>query len=307
MGFDVVGLGCSAYDILCVTPRWPRLDEKVAVEDILQQGGGMTATALVAVARLGGSAAMVGKVGHDDFGRFMVGELQAEGVDVRAVRFGPPGGSHFAFCVADQSTGKRTIFYRRGQGEPLRADEVDRDLIVSGRTLLVDGHHMEAAIRAAGWAKAAGIPVVMDAENYKEGLDELIERVDYLVPSREFAAHLTGADDPVEAARLLTDRGPHTVIVTLGADGCAGVHRGEPISQRAYRVQVVDTTGAGDVFHGVVCLGLAWGWKFRKILRYASAVAGLKCRRLGGRTGIPSLAETEEFLKSGIELDPRET
>ena len=298
MQFDVVGLGCSAYDILCVVRQWPEPDQKIAAEELLQQGGGPVATGLVAVARLGGRAAIIGKVGDDDFGRFMVNELAAEGVDTRAMQLGPPGGSHFAFCVADRSTGKRTIFFYRGRGDPLPPERVDRELVVSGRALLVDGNHMQAAVRAAGWAREAGIPVVMDAEHYRKGLDDLIHRVDYLVPSREFAVEAAGTEDPVEAARQLTQWGPHTVIVTLGADGCAGVHKGEAISQPGFRVDVVDTTGAGDVFHGVVCLGLAWGWEMPRVLRYACAVAALKCRKLGGRSGIPSLREADEFLRT---------
>jgi sugar/nucleoside kinase (ribokinase family) len=295
--FDVVGCGCTAWDMLCITPEYPGLDVKIRVDDLVMQGGGLIATALVAVARLGGKAAIIGKVGDDDWGRFQREELIREGVDVRNLVIGRPGDSHFAFVVVDAATGKRTIFYKRGDDYLLRPDQVDRALVESAKALLVDGHQMDAGIAAAARAKQAGIPVVMDAEGTEPRTPEMVNLTDYLIPSRECALAYTGCEDVPSAAQKLAAGGRHrAVVVTLGDQGALIVADGEVTRQPAFAVDVVDTTGAGDVFHGAFAFALSRGDDVRQATRFAAAVAALKCRKLGGRAGIPSLAETEALL-----------
>ncbi len=300
--FDVVGVGCTAWDMLCITPEYPGLDVKVRVETLVTQGGGLTATALVAVARLGGTAAIVGKAGNDDWGRQQREELVREGVDVRNLVTGKPGDSHFAFVIVDRQTGKRTIYYKRGDDYLLRPDQVDRELITSAKTLLVDGHQMAAGIAAAEWAREAGVPVVMDAEGIEPRTPELVALTDYLVPSREFALDISGCSDVTDAAQKLAADGGHgAVVVTLGDQGALIVTDGQVKRQPAFAVDVVDTTGAGDVFHGAFAYAIARGDDVQQATRFAAAVAALKCRKLGGRAGIPNLCETEELLARGEE------
>ena len=302
MGFDCVGIGCSALDYLGIVPRWPEVDEKIPMDDLAIQGGGLVATALVAMARLGARVALLGKQGDDPFGQEILRLLEAEGVDHSRVVIEPQARSHFAFCVVDEQTGKRTIFYARGTESAFRAPEVDRDVIQSAGCLLIDAHYPEASEAAARWAREAGVPVVIDAEKPLEAeRTEVLQHCDHIVPSRAFAQAFAGLCDFEEAARRIFETfRPTAVAITLGEDGCIGYDGAEVIRQPIFPVEVVDTTGAGDVFHGAYAFGLLQGWPLREILRFASAVAALKCRKLGGRAGIPTLVETQAFLeKSG--------
>jgi len=293
--FDVVGLGYCAVDYLGIVPRYPEIDVKIELLDFVKQGGGIIATAMAAVGRLGGRASYIGKVGDDEFDKFIIEELKKDCVDTCQVIVQPGGSSQFAFVVIDQATGKRTIFWT-SSGLMLEPEEVRREDVIAGKVLQVDAHHCRAAIRAADWANEAGVPVVMDAGSLREGSEELTERTDFLIASALFARELIGEDDPEKAARLIFTGKRKLSAVTLGEKGCVYVTDEGAFRQSAFEVEVVDTTGAGDVFHGAFSFGLAKGWPYREIVEFASAVAAIKCTKLGGRTGIPTLPQAVEFL-----------
>lgn len=293
--YDVVGVGYCAVDYLGIVPRYPNVDEKMAMTEFIRQGGGITATAMVAVRRLGGRARYVGKVGDDDFGRFTISELQKEGVDTSCVVIEPGASSQFAFIVVDGVTGKRTIFWT-DSGIEFEASEIRREDILAGKVLHVDAHHPRAAIQAATWANEAGIPVVFDAGSLREGSAELVERTDALFTTTLFARQFTGEDDPEKAARAMFGGRRKIAGVTLGDRGSVYVTEDGLFHQPAFEVEAVDTTGAGDVFHGAISFGLLKGWPYPRIVEFASAVAAMKCTKLGGRTGIPSYPEAAAFL-----------
>lgn len=293
--FDVVGLGYCNVDYMGIVPRYPELDEKIGMVEFLKQGGGVTATAMAAVGRLGGRASYIGKVGGDDFGKYILSGLEDEGVDTSRVVIVPGASSQFSFIVVDQATGKRTIFWT-SSGLVLEPHEIRREDILAGKVLQLDDHH-PAAIQAADWANEAGIPAVMDAGTVRDGSAELVERTDFLIASALFAKQFTGEDNPEKAARVMFGGRRKFSAVTLNEKGCVWVTDEGTFHQPAFEVDVVDTTGAGDVFHGAFSFGLSKGWPHKEIIEFASAVAAIKCTKLGGRTGIPTSAQAMDFLQ----------
>lgn len=294
---DVLGIGYSATDYLGIVPRYPELDEKVELSRFTMQGGGPCATAMVTVARLGGRASYGGKMGDDDFGRFMLDQLAAEGVETSGVVIEPGARSQFSFIVVDADTGKRTIYWTRSEVPSLQPEDISREHILSAKVLHLDGHDLPAAVEAARWANEAGIPVVFDGGTAREGSDRMIEHADYAAVSRRFAEAFTGGTDPEAAARALFGGHRKLAAVTMGNEGCVCVTADGVFHQPAFEVDVVDTTGAGDVFHGALSFGVSRGWPIPEIVEFAAAVAAMKCTALGGRTGIPTLPRAIEFLR----------
>ncbi|KPJ60523.1 MAG: hypothetical protein AMJ46_05800 [Latescibacteria bacterium DG_63] len=295
--FDVVGLGYTATDYLAIVPNLPEFDTKLEATCLSIQGGGPVATGLVTAARLGHSCSYIGKVGDDSFAEFMVAELAREGVDVRRVVCEKGAESQFAFVMVDSSSGHRTIVWTRGTVSKLRQGEAILTDIDSCRCLLLDDLEVEAAIEAALRAREAKVPIVLDAGTFREGMGKLLPLCDYIVAGREFGTQLAGTSAPLAAARDIHDKTGNVAAITMGEEGCVcvdtdGVHR-----QGAFKVRAVDTTGAGDVFHGAFAVGILKGWELPKVLEFSSAVAAMKCRRLGGRPGIPSFQEAIGFLR----------
>jgi ribokinase len=180
---------------------------------------------------------------------------------------------------------------------------MDRDEVLAGKVIFVDGFQIKAAVQAARWGREAGRPVLMDAERTEPENDEMAELATHVVASIGFARSRVGDCEPAEAARRLfkklSARDPDkVVVVTAGSKGSHFITRDGEFHQPAFKVPVVDTTGCGDVFHGAFAYCIAKGMDLRKTAEFASAVAALKCRKLGGRAGIPSLAETEELIAS---------
>lgn len=296
--FDVISLGYSTVDFIGLIPHLPELDSKLEMSEFLRQGGGPAATASVAVARLGGGSAFVGVMGDDDFADFMISELNRDGVDTSSVIRRSGYTSQFAFIMVDESSGKRTIVWTRSDLPPLSPTELDRDFISSCRVLHLDRHDIVAGACAAKWVREAGGIVSMDAGTYMPEMCELIESVDVLIASRRFALDATSEPDPMAAARALL-AGRMISGVTCGGEGSYFATQSDEFFVPAFRVSVVDTNGAGDVFHGAFAYGLSQGWDARRCAVFSSSVAALKCTKLGGRAGIPSRNEAEELILRG--------
>lgn len=297
--FDVVGVGCCAADTLCVYEQEIRPDTKMPVRGMARQGGGLVATGLVAVARLGARARYLGKVGDDGTSRFIRSEFEREGVDVSGLLTEPGASAIASFIVASPATHTRTIFYCLDGIARLKPEDLRKEDVLSGDILFVDGFFVEPAIQAARWAREAGRRIVMDAELTEPENDELMDLSTHIIASQSFAASRVGDIGPEAAAKALFDRigdSSKVVGVTCGGGGSYFVTAEECFHQPAFQVEVVDTTGCGDVFHGAFAFGLAQGWPLRGIAEFASAVAAMKARRLGGRAGIPSRGEAEAFL-----------
>jgi sulfofructose kinase len=198
-------------------------------------------------------------------------------------------------CV-DKSTGDRSFPYWTGMPDP-GGPVGSLDHLANAACLLVDGKLIETALPAAREARRLGVPVVGDYENMGEAVRSLLPHTDYAICSEDAARRAGAADDRRAACEAVRRLGAAHVLVTLGARGVAWLDGDELRRMPAFPVDVVDTTGAGDVFHGAFCYGLVAGWGFERGLRFASAAAALSCRRLGGRAGIPTRAEVEGFLE----------
>ncbi len=297
--WDVIGVGQCSLDYLGRIEAYPPPDVKCEFRDLTIQGGGPTATALVALARWGLRAVLCSVVGDDAFGDEILASLCREGVDTRHVLVREGRTSQFAFIVAEPENGRRTIFWQRPTGEPLRPEEVPLDEVRAARVLLTDGLFMDAALRAAEAARKASVPVVVDAGSLRDGMLELARRSDHFIASETFARSLVGESNPEEACRKLAELGPPVVGVTLGPRGSVFHADGLFFREPAFAVEAVDTTGCGDVFHGAYVYGLLRGWALERRVRFASWAAARVATRLGGRTGIPFPSQfPEEFAAS---------
>lgn len=298
--YDILGLGCVAVDDLLYVPAYPAPETKVPVSCYERQCGGLTATALVAAARLGSACAYAGILGKDALSEFVLERLAAEAVDVRLVRRRPEARPIHSTIIVDESTQSRTILYQLDGVYGAQVDWPTEDWIRAARVLFVDHFGVEGMLRAAKLARAAGIPVVADLEReHGTEFPLLLAQINHLIISRAFAEHLSGLADPAAASARLW-RGPgHVVIVTAGAAGCwyTAAEARPSIHQPAHAVTAVDTTGCGDVFHGAYASALARGLDLPERVRFASAAAALKATARGGQAGIPRRAEVETFLK----------
>lgn len=295
--FDVVGMGCAAMDVVAVVERLPALDEKVHALEMDRHGGGPVGTALTVCARMGLKAAFAGQVGDDFAGQFIIGEFTREGVDLRGEVVHAHTQSQISLVLVDRATAKRTVISGRGELADATCDRLRHEMSRKGKILHVDGYDMDAAICFADECKAAGGVVVYDAGSVKDGSLELLARADVAVVSRVFAEKMFGHRDWEAACRALTEMGPSYTGVTLGDAGAVGLDGEEFFEVPAFKVEpLVDTTGAGDVFHGALDAGILRGWDFKTCMTFASAVAAMKCRSLGGRAGIPTFAEAKAFL-----------
>ncbi|MBN2497772.1 MAG: sugar kinase [Deltaproteobacteria bacterium] len=288
MQHEVVGVGHATVDTLGVVGGYPSMDTKTELVQFSMQGGGPVATALATLAVLGESTAFIGKISDDDFGVFIRQGLQELGVDTTGLLVEPGRVSPYSFVAVEQGSGRRTIFWTRGDVSPLVEAELPLALLQGARVLHVDGLQMAAQCCAARKARELGVKVVYDAGSPREGMEELIGMTDALVASEHFAAEVAGGG-LAESLKRLSARGPETVVITIGEDGSVGMERGETYAVPALDVDVVDTTGAGDVYHGAFIFGMLRGWNLPERMRFASTAASLSCRELGGRAGLPSL------------------
>jgi sulfofructose kinase len=296
-GVQVVGLGQACVDYLGRLPSFPQEDQKSELLEIHKQCGGPASTALATLSRMGVKTSFLGSISDDAFGIQIVEGMREEKIDFSHLKITPGYTSQFAFIAINKNNGTRTIFWHRGSVPHLRAVDVDLSPFRASSTLHLDGLMVEASIEAARQARSMGWTVVMDAGTMRQGSMELVPLVDVLIASERFAEPLVGADAGNEKAlKALHEVGPGRVVITLGAKGSIGWDGERGYFQKAYPVKAVDTTGAGDVYHGAYIFGLLQRWPMQECMRLASAVAALKCREVGARKGIPRLEEVKEFM-----------
>jgi sulfofructose kinase len=299
--FDVVGIGLNAVDYLVGLARFPIPGEKLRMSAFAREGGGQVATALVALSRWGCRCKYVGNAGDDDHGRLSILLLSREGVDLAHVRTIPGASSQFAVILVEKGTGERTILWDRDPQIRVVPEDLPLDDIRRARALLLDGHDVPPAIVAARTARNAGVPVVLDAEKVQEGTEELLSLCDHIVAAGHFPGLLIpGASAEDGAREILRIYGPKTSTVTLGPRGAYGCDGRQEIFSPSIRVEAVDTTGAGDIFHAGFLYALLGGLPFREILAFANTAAGLSCRGMGGRAAIPTI---EEIRAAGASSD----
>jgi sulfofructose kinase len=298
--FDVVGVGLNATDTLLMVPRFPAVAGKARIVNEVLSPGGQVASALVACRRLGLRARYIGTVGDDERGRIQLESLRATGIDLQHVQVRQGCANQSAYIVIDQSSGERTIFWRRDDCLAIDSEAISSEQILSGRLLLIDGHDTAAVARAAQLARAHGVPVVVDVDTIYAGFDHVLPNVDYLVASSEFPAAWTGEADPFRALEQIQNRyGMKVAAMTLGAHGTLAREREAFVYSPAFVVNCVDTTGAGDVFHGAFCYAVLEGMPTRDALEFSNAMAALNCTAYGARGGICGLEAVRALVAQG--------
>ena len=276
---------------------YPEEDGKCELIDLHIQCGGPASTALVTLSRLGIQTSFVGSISDDLRGIEIVKGLKKEKVDSTFLKITPGYSSQFAF-IAITKNGNRTIFWHRGSAPPLNPRDIDLSPFSKAKILHLDSLMIEAAHEAAKQAKNMGLTIVLDAGTMREGSQELIAMVDVLIAAERFADPLVeDTTKPEKILEALHDLGPKEVVVTLGSKGSIGLSDKTINFQKAFSVDSVDTTGAGDVYHGAYIYGLLQGWNMKNCMRFASAASAIKCRRIGAREGIPHLEEIMEFMR----------
>jgi len=295
--FDVIGLGIAPLDISGILPRFPSLEEKAEFTQTSIQGGGPVPTAMVTLAKLGARVSFVGKIGKDPNGALVREELVKEGVDTSHLIIDSQAKTPVAYIWVDGQNGKKAIALDRTKSSSLKPQELAGEHITSGKFLHLDGRETEACLRAAKWAKEEGIRVVLDLGSPRPKLEPLLDLTDYLITSMGFAQAYSREIDPIEAVRALFQPHYRAVVITLGEGGSVGYSPPVTIHQPPFKVKVVDTTGAGDVFHGAFIYSLLQGWNLAQALKFSNGAAALKCTKLGGREGIPTREEVERLIR----------
>jgi len=296
---QVVGLGQACVDYLGKLPSYPLEDGKAELVNLHTRCGGPASTALVTLSSLGIPTTFLGSVSDDPFGVEIVKNFEKEKVDVSCLKITPGYTSQFAFIAVTGKSGKRTVFWHRGSVPHLKRADVDIRRFPKARVLHLDGLMIEASTEAARQAKDLGMTVVMDAGTLREGTKELVSLVDILIASETFATPLVGSGVPHETAlQALQGLCTGQVVITLGAKGSIGLSDHGMVHQEAFTVTAVDTTGAGDVYHGAYIYGVLQGWEMRECMRFASAAAALNCKEIGAQTDILNLNGIHYLMKT---------
>jgi sulfofructose kinase len=295
---DVVGVGLNATDTLIPVPHFPVLGSKVEIHSANILLGGQVATAMVACRQWGLRTRYVGKVGEDHAAALHRAEFARLGVEAHlSTAAGCP--SQQAFILVDHG-GERTVLWKRDVRLRLQPEDLQPEWIRSARMLHLDGHDTLAATQAAQWARSANIPVVADLDDLYPGYEQLLPHIDFLITSRDIPGRLTNDENLLNSLPKVAQRyGCRLAAATLGHEGVLAWDGQRYYYAPAYRVDSVDTTGAGDIFHAGFIFGLLRDWPLQRRLEFACAAAALNCKGVGARGGIQSVEEIESLMLRG--------
>ncbi|MBR0841149.1 sugar kinase [Bradyrhizobium liaoningense] len=293
----VICLGLSALDQVWRVDRlFAGQSEKIKATGYGTLGGGMAANAAVAVARLGASVAFWGRAGNDAAGHEMTSAFVSEGVDVENFRLFADGRSSVSGIIVD-SSGERQIVNFRGL-YPEAADWLPLEAVARASVVLADPRWVEGAATLFRDARARGIPTVLDGDMADaEVFERLLPLTDHAIFSEPALTAFAGSADDKSLASLARF-GCRVIAVTRGEGGVNWYENGDLHRQDVYAVDVVDTTGAGDVFHGAYALAIGAGLDVRDAMAFSAATAAMKCRHAGGRNGIPIINECLAFMRT---------
>jgi sulfofructose kinase len=299
--FDVVGVGLNATDTVLIVSRFPAYGGKVPFKQEFYSVGGQVATAMVTCSKLGLRTKYIGTVGDDERGRLQMDSLRASGIDLEHVQQRADCPNQSAYIVVDESTGERTIFWNRAECLAIAPDEIEPDQIACARLLHIDGHDTPAVEHAARIARAHGIPVTVDVDTIYPGFERVLPLVDYLIASAEFPARWTSIEDPLNALiAIQRASGMRVAAMTLGAHGALAYSKGRFHYSPAFVVNCIDTTGAGDVFHGAFCYSVLQQMPIAEALEFSNAMAALNCTAQGARGRIARGEEARQLIQSGV-------
>ncbi len=309
MGLDIIGIENPVMDYNLLINKMPERGGFAQLKEYSWQGGGNVGSGLVAAARLGARCGIVGIVGDDVYGQFCIDDFKRHNIDTSHLLKDPGTKNSLCICIAEIDTMERSFIAKGGTRRQPTKKEIDRDYIATARYIHL-GPMNEPSVQAAMWAREKGIPVVDDAGYFEASTEANTGLIDYFVGSRHYYNGLFKDENYEKNCKTVQQRGPKVVVFTLGAKGCVGLDGDKYFKIPAFKnLSIVDTTGAGDVFHGAFIFGLLQGWDAEKTSEFASAVSAIKCTRLGGRAAIPDYKTVQNFLKTGkidyTEIDQR--
>ncbi|MDX5594415.1 sugar kinase [Pseudovibrio sp. SPO723] len=290
-------VGITVLDRVFRVSQLPTTGGKFVAKDYFEVGGGPAATAAVAISKLGTPVEFIGRVGSDDVAQTMLREFASYGVGHSHVKQFENAASSFSAILVDDAGERMIINYQSAQlsRDPEWLKKISFEQFQS---VLCDVRWIPGAKYALEQAKCLGIPSVLDADITPEDITELVELADHVAFSEPGLAKFSQVDDPLEGLRIAQTKTNGKVYVTVGSKGCYWLENGELCHQPGFKVDVVDTTGAGDVFHGAFALAVADKMDARAAVTFSSAVAALKCTKLGGREGVPDRSTAEAFIKA---------
>jgi sulfofructose kinase len=298
--FDVVGVGLNATDTLILLARFPSYGGKVPIDREVVSPGGQVASAMVACAQLGLRAKYIGTLGDDERGVIQLESLRASGVNLDDIEIRAGCANQSAYILIDQATGERTVLWRRDDCLSIDPATLTAEKIACASLLHIDGHDTAAVARAAEIARAHQISVTVDVDTIYPGFDQVLPNVDYLIASSEFPARWTREADPFRALAMIQDEyGMRVAAMTLGAHGALARANGRFIYSPSFVVDCIDTTGAGDVFHGAFCYSVIENMPLGDALEFSNAMAALNCTALGARGRIAGVDEARALMRDG--------
>ena len=305
MAYDIVGFGVATLDLIMEVASFPTAGGKSQVLSAEYHGGGLTATALVAASKLGAKTWYGGALGNNERSDLVRKLLAGYRVGFAEEGFYPPEAEPiFAYVYVDRQTGERTIFWSDlAAVSPVVNDEMIKTTLAS-RCLFADNHFAQSLLPLYRLSKEHRVPIVGDFEAVNDAFEEeSLALVDHLIVPAKFAQQYSGSHDLADAVkRLLKNPGHEVVVVTDGANGAwfADRENRQVRHQAAYPVEVCDTTGCGDVFHGAYAASLVFGWDLETRVQNAAAAAAIKATRRGGQTGAPTQQDVAAFLEKQI-------
>ena len=303
--FDVIGLDSPCVDLAVNVRCFPKPNGAERIQNLSWQGGGKVASGMVAAARLGLCCGIMGNVGDDKYGTFCLRDFQDHGIDTEQMCVRKNRTTNFYIVISDEGSMGRSFVFYPGNAECMTEEELNIEYI-SNSSYFYMANLDSVTKKAAQMAKQKGSKIFMDADSYTDELLDAISWIDIFIGSEFVYEKMLEAGKSVkENCEYLYNKGPEIVIFTFGEKGCAGISKEGFFEIPAFDVDVKDTVGAGDVFHGAFLAAIVKGLSPKDAARFASGVAAIKCTRIGGRAGIPNWEVTDNFLETG-EIDYRE-
>jgi len=296
---DIVGIGASLYDMIFTVNSYPKEDTKLMANKVGYQCGGPAATGVATASKMGASTAFLGSFTDDDYAEAMVADFKKYNVDTSCIARKKGYSSGSAVIINSADTASRTIVWTKGNVPETAPDDIDTEAIKKAKMLYLDGNHINAALYACKIAKENGVKVFIDAGAKYAGIENILDFADIVIASEEFAISLSGKESVKDSMRFIAEKyNPEILIVTCGAKGGLYLDAGEAKDYRSYPPpgKVVNTNGAGDVFHGAFAYAYIKGFSLEKSIQFASAAAAIKCTKENVREGVPKAEEVLEYL-----------
>lgn len=310
----VIGVGHGCIDMLVNMAELPKENRGARVLDMSLQGGGKVPSAMIATARLGIKTGVIDAYGDDFYGRFCYEDYIRHGINVDRVKLMPGKTTGLSIVLSDIKTMGRSICGYGGADRcpGITIEDVDRDYLRQAEWVNLSGAS-PLSIQVAKWCKEDGVKVCIDADGYNPAYEEIMPYIDCFIASEFFYKARFGDEEEKDLEanlRVWKAQGPSIVAVTLGEKGVVGLDENDEYYHvEGFTVDVKDTVGAGDVYHGAFVAGLLQGWDVKKVARFSNAVSAIKCTRLGGRAAVPTMETVLKFLDTGVidysEIDSR--